>query len=89
MRTTVDLPDQLVRQLKSTAALKGMKMKDLVQELLERGLQQPALAAKRGRDTPLPDLIPPAGRTFPPITNSEIFDDLLGIDEPERKDRSA
>jgi hypothetical protein len=32
MRTTVDLPDELLRQAKSEAALRGRKLKDLVEE---------------------------------------------------------
>ena len=38
MRTTLDLPDETFRQLKSQAALKGMKLKELVTQLIERGL---------------------------------------------------
>ena len=32
MRTTVDLPDELFRRVKSEAALRGKKLKDLVEE---------------------------------------------------------
>ena len=38
MRTTLDLPDETFRRLKSQAALKGMKLKELVTQLIERGL---------------------------------------------------
>ena len=38
MRTTLDLPDETFRQLKSQAALNGMKLKELVTQLIERGL---------------------------------------------------
>ena len=38
MRTTLDLPDETFRQLKSQAALSGMKLKELVTQLIERGL---------------------------------------------------
>ena len=32
MRTTVDIPDELFRRAKSEAALRGRKLKDLVEE---------------------------------------------------------
>ena len=49
MRTTLDLPDELMRHLKARAALEGRSLRDLVLQLVERGLQgtvnQTALAA--------------------------------------------
>ena len=41
MRTTLDLPDALLRQLKSRAALEGTTLKALVGRLIERGLHAP------------------------------------------------
>jgi len=41
MRTTLDLPDPLLRQLKAKAALEGTTLKDLMRRLVERGLQLP------------------------------------------------
>lgn len=38
MRTTLDLPDETFRQLKAQAALNGLKLKELVTQLIERGL---------------------------------------------------
>ena len=38
MRSTLDLPDETFRQLKSQAALSGMKLKELVTQLIQRGL---------------------------------------------------
>ena len=45
MRSTFDLPDELMRQLKARAALEGRSLRDLLLELIERGLNAPALAA--------------------------------------------
>lgn len=45
MRTTVDLPDELLRQAKAEAALRGRKLKDLVEE----GLRL-AIAARADSD---------------------------------------
>jgi hypothetical protein len=41
MRTTVDIPDELLRRAKSEAALKGRKLKDLVEEGLRLVLAAP------------------------------------------------
>ena len=42
MRTTLDLPDDLFRQVKAKAALEGAKLKDLLTRYVEDGLRQPA-----------------------------------------------
>jgi len=49
MRTTLDLPDPLLRQLKSRAALEGMTLKQLVRETIERGLGAPPGPPKKAR----------------------------------------
>jgi hypothetical protein len=41
MRTTVDIPDELLRHAKSEAALRGRKLKDLVEEGLRLVLAVP------------------------------------------------
>jgi len=41
MKTTVELPDPLYRQAKAEAALRGRKLKDLVEEGLRRVLDAP------------------------------------------------
>ncbi len=45
MRTTFDLPDELMRHLKARAALEGRSLRDLVLELVERGLKAPPVPA--------------------------------------------
>jgi hypothetical protein len=42
MRTTIELPDPLYRQVKAQAALEGVPMKALVRRLVERGMAAPA-----------------------------------------------
>lgn len=68
MKTTIDLPDELYRQAKATAALDGRKLKDLVEEGLRRvldvprkGRRQRSLAAliaeaRGAMDSGVPDL---------------------------------
>lgn len=41
MRTTLDLPDALLRQLKARAALEGTSLKTLMRNVVERGLRAP------------------------------------------------
>jgi hypothetical protein len=41
MRTTIDLPDELFRRAKAEAALRGQKLKNLVEEGLRRMLEEP------------------------------------------------
>ena len=53
MRTTLDLPDETFRQLKAQAALNGMKLKELVTQLIQRGL-----AAGVAAPTPAPQRSP-------------------------------
>jgi hypothetical protein len=44
MRTSVDFPDVLFRHLKARAALEGTSLRELVLQLIERGLSAPASA---------------------------------------------
>lgn len=54
MKTTLDLPNDLVREVKLRAVNEGKKLKDVVSELLRQGLGQPAptphgATGRRGR----------------------------------------
>lgn len=52
MRTTVEIPDKLFRKVKATAALRGKRIKDLVEEGLLLALESPQLR-KSGKAQPL------------------------------------
>ena len=76
MRTTLDLPDSLFRQLKSKAALEGVTLKDLLNKLIERGLRAPSVR-KEGQ-VPI-DAVPPSIRLGRPLTlrkpsNAKLFE---------------
>ena len=43
MRTTLDLPDETFRRLKAQAALRGLKLKELVAQMIDRGLAEGAV----------------------------------------------
>jgi len=66
MRTTLDLPDELFRQVKAKAALEGAKLKDLLTCYVESGLRQsPPLARQSTERSGLP-VIKAKGRTASP-----------------------
>ena len=72
MRTTVDLPDDLFRQLKIKAATDGMSLKRLMVQALESEVRP---AAKPLYRVELP-LVHSKGRKKINLTNAEI-EDLL------------
>ena len=69
MRTTLDLPDQLFRQVKAKAALEGATLKDLLKRYIESGLRQPTpLSGGVALRSRLP-IVPKAGKaTVPNLT---------------------
>lgn len=79
MRTTLDLPDALLRQLKSRAALEGTTLKQLIRETIERGLSAPpAAAALPGQRSAPPSLVlgrPLRARRFSNAALSELLDE--------------
>jgi hypothetical protein len=52
MKTTVELPDALVKQVKLRALQDGMKLKDAVADLLRRGLEA-AMNAESDAEEPV------------------------------------
>lgn len=76
MRTTIDLPDALYRQIKVRAALQGMPVRALVSELLQRGLMAPEKRplGKPGRSQPpCIEVHEPFPLNQPP-TNAALFE---------------
>lgn len=47
MRTTIDLPDHLYRELKVLAAKRGLALREVLQEFVELGLRAP-ISTKEG-----------------------------------------
>jgi hypothetical protein len=85
VRTTIDIPDDLLRRAKAVAALRGMRLKDLIAQILERGLgQSGASPASRFDHGPLPEIIPAAGRLIPFVSHAEL---LEGLDREEQNQR--
>jgi hypothetical protein len=80
MRTTVVLPDDLYRRLKSRAALRGMKVRELMTSYIERGLLEIPERGAPGRSDP-PVIVPPSGVPIPALSR----DELALIDEEEER----
>lgn len=77
MRTTIDLPGSLVREIKAQAAQRGVKLKDFVTTLLQAGLAQADASLSQPRTrSPLPVIRKATGTPHPALSNREI-DDLL------------
>ena len=75
MRTTVDLPDGLLRELKARAALEGITLKQLVLSLVERGLQAPAgQAVERKEMSALPTLHLKQALAIGSFSNAGLFE---------------
>lgn len=45
MRTTLDLPDELFRQVKAKAAMQGSSLKELLMRYVANGLREPGRSA--------------------------------------------
>jgi hypothetical protein len=70
MRTTFDLPDELMKRAKIAAVKRGSTLRDLVAEALRRLLADQSPPERR-RMTEAPIKLPP-GTTIPIRTNREI-----------------
>ena len=80
MRTTLDLPDELFRQVKARAAVKGTTIKELLTRYVESGLRQPDRpSTPTGKRSALP-VIKRGRRGIIPALTSET---LARLDEEE------
>ena len=78
MRTTLDLPDALLRQLKAKAALEGTTLKALLRNVVERGLRTPEAQASAPAPSaaPLPTIRLGRALTLTYPSNAALFDVL-------------
>jgi hypothetical protein len=78
MRTTIDLPDPLYRQLKARAALEGRSVKDLMHSLLRRALAEPAAPAAPALRSPPPTVSAGGPLPLAELSNAGLFELLDG-----------
>ena len=71
MRTTIDLPDELIREVKAVAARRGTSLKNVVRAALEEELRKTERKAGRRVKFPLLSSHEPGALN---LTNAEIED---------------
>jgi hypothetical protein len=85
MRTTVDIPDELLKHLKARAALEGRTLRDLVVDLVEKGLNARGAADPQLRFLARPVFgTGPAGPAMLQLMDPVRRDELLHEDDDER-----
>ena len=76
MRTTLEIPDPLFREVKARAAQSGLKLKELLTRYIEAGLKAPHLQSPQARPkrAPLPVLFKktPGAPPTPALSNAEL-----------------
>ncbi|MCW1886885.1 hypothetical protein OKA04_19250 [Luteolibacter flavescens] len=83
MRTTLDLPDPVFRDLKVKAAAEGVTLKQLLTGFVEKGLYGTDMAKSKPVRSPLPPPLKSRGVTIPSLTNAEI-DEIFLEEDMER-----
>ena len=86
MRTSFDIPDGLYRTLKVRAGVTGISMRELVLQLLERGLKVAQPEAKTpGRADDPPIIIPSDGIPIRALSR----DQMASIEDEEDRQKYA
>ena len=80
MRTTLDLPDPLLRSLKIQAAQSGKSLKALLHELIVRAMAMPATPAAEATLPVLSRLSHAALASMPTPSNADLADTQLQDD---------
>jgi hypothetical protein len=85
MRTTLDLPDPLFKHLKTRAAQEGRSLRDLVIELVEKGLTAHDMvdAQQRFQARPVVGASGAMSSSTDTLTNATLYE-LINQDDDER-----
>ena len=70
MRTTIDIPEDLLRRAKAEAALRGLRLKDIVRDALQRLLLDAGRSLEPAGRVALDEQELAAGCLFPLITGA-------------------
>ncbi len=76
MKTTLDISEELVREMKIRAASEGRKLREIATEVIQRGLAQPVSKPAKPRrrvEFPLIECQHPATRQFTPDELAEVL----------------
>jgi plasmid stability protein len=76
MRTTIDLPQDTLRQLKAQAALQGTTLKEIVRRLVQQGLaaEKSASASAPAKRTKLPSVNIGRALKIPNLSNATLME---------------
>jgi hypothetical protein len=85
MRTTLDLPDALFKEVKMRAVQQGVTLKELLATYIQAGMRVPNIAEKRGATDKSPRPLPIAWERIPgePLTPARSNAELYAILEEE------
>ncbi|WP_146187742.1 hypothetical protein [Limnohabitans sp. T6-5] len=86
MRTSLDFPDLLFKHLKTRAAQEGRTLRDLVIELVERGLNAREVVDPRQRFEARPMVIPnqgPLPLDLSKLSNADLYE-IINKDDDDR-----
>lgn len=72
MRTTLDLPDPLMRALKSRAALEGLKLKDYFASIAQAALQRPLEPPQAAKRSALPVFVRADAAPMPRLSGKQL-----------------
>ncbi len=75
MRTTLDLPDLLFREVKTRAVQQGVTLKDLLAQYIQAGMNAPAAPSPVAvrPQIPLPIFRKADGSITPALSNAELY----------------
>lgn len=88
MKTTLDLPDELIREVKLRAVIQGRTLRDLVADLLRQGL---GMAAPRPAEPPPPGSMVDIGPSGLPVIRcrADAPASRMGVEELLKLEQST
>lgn len=80
MRTTLDLPDPLLRELKTRAARNGQSLKSLINDLIQRAMTLPSIPLEQQTGLPVLMRLQGEPQTVQAQSNAQLADHTLQED---------
>ena len=80
MRTTLDLPDPLLRELKSRAARNGQSLKSLLNDLIQRAMTLPSIPPAQQSSLPVLTRLQGQAQPVKAQSNAQLSDLTLQED---------
>ena len=80
MRTTLDLPDSLLRELKTRAARNGQSLKSLINDLIQRAMTLPSIPLEQQTGLPVLMRLQGEPQTVQAQSNAQLADHTLQED---------